>query len=247
MAIFLLFLGLAILFLLLLRHLPEVAEESAQLTKRNLLSTFSGFEKKFESGFVYLKDRIFHKKVAAEKKGIFSKFKLPKLGQNRQKSDFDSLTLAENAFEARQYSLAEKYLIQSIAKNPADPKLYNKLGIIYLEQKNYADAKDAFAEVLKLEPNNAAAWNNYGLAHFNLGNNRAAIEAYEKSLAINSSIASRHVNLGLALLAEKQHAAAEAAFEKAKSLDVANELDCDRLIKEAQKSREKLTKNLGRI
>jgi len=258
MPIFLFLLGVGILFLLLLRHLPEVAEESAAETRKGLLEALSGFEKKVESGIVHFAGKILQRRTArpvslpqpAEKqtensgKKFSFKFLLPKFGAKKE-SSFDYATLAENAFEARQYSVAEKYLIQAIAKNPGDPKLFNKLGIIYLELKNYEDAKNAFAEATKLDPGNAFAWNNYGLAHFNLGNNLAAIEAYEKSLAIDNTIASRHANLGMALLAEKQHAAAEAAFEKAKSLDFEGN-DYDRLIREAQKSREKLVKVLGR-
>mgnify|MGYP000097136737 CR=1 FL=1 len=51
----------------------------------------------------------------------------------------------------------EKKYIKAIAKNPKDIGSYRRLGLIYLEQKNYTDAKASFEQILKIDPKDREA------------------------------------------------------------------------------------------
>lgn len=46
----------------------------------------------------------------------------------------------------------EEIFLRIIRQNPKDIKAYKELGNLYLEDKNYQDAKSAFEEVLKINP-----------------------------------------------------------------------------------------------
>lgn len=51
----------------------------------------------------------------------------------------------------------EKELIAIIAKNPQDIEAYKNLGFLYLEQKNYRDARSSFEEALRINPEDKEA------------------------------------------------------------------------------------------
>jgi len=51
----------------------------------------------------------------------------------------------------------EDMLLSILRQNPRDIKAYKELGCLYLEKKNFQDAKSAFAEVLKINPEDELA------------------------------------------------------------------------------------------
>lgn len=46
----------------------------------------------------------------------------------------------------------EKDCIDAIARNPKDSRAYHNLGFLYLNQKNYSDARACFRQALKINP-----------------------------------------------------------------------------------------------
>ena len=58
---------------------------------------------------------------------------------------------AEEAFKAKDYRKAESLFLKVAKENPKSVKAFNRLGVIYLEQKNYMDAIEAFSTALKLD------------------------------------------------------------------------------------------------
>ncbi len=52
--------------------------------------------------------------------------------------------------EKEQFVVKEKKYIETIIKNPRDVKTYRSLGLLYLAQKNYKDAKESFKQILKI-------------------------------------------------------------------------------------------------
>jgi tetratricopeptide (TPR) repeat protein len=50
----------------------------------------------------------------------------------------------------KQFISEEKKYIETIIKNPRDIKTYRSLGLLYLAQKNYKDAKESFKQILKI-------------------------------------------------------------------------------------------------
>lgn len=109
-----------------------------------------------------------------------------KIYDNVQKAEasLSDLETADKYLEEKKFELAEKIYVRLVAQDPHNPKIYNRLGGLYLEQKNYSDAKAAFAEVLKYDDKLAGRWYNYGLACSGLLEYRNSIEAFEKAVKL---------------------------------------------------------------
>lgn len=107
--------------------------------------------------------------------------------ENSQKVETSSseLETADKYLEEKKFELAEKIYVRVAAQNPDNPKIYNRLGGLYLEQKNFSDAKASFAEALKYDDKVAGRWYNYGLACSGLLEYRNSIEAFEKAVKLD--------------------------------------------------------------
>ncbi|MBI3261003.1 tetratricopeptide repeat protein, partial [Candidatus Berkelbacteria bacterium] len=97
------------------------------------------------------------------------------------------LARAEDAFKSREYDTAEAYYLKIAAAKPDLPKVYNRLGIIYLERKNYKDARDAFLTVLRFDSQVAARHYNLAMAYLGLGNKRKAGAALKQAMSLDST------------------------------------------------------------
>jgi tetratricopeptide (TPR) repeat protein len=76
--------------------------------------------------------------------------KLDKAEKKEAKQEKDNSKQNKNSNE-------EKKCIEAITKNPKDVESYKKLGVIYLVQKNYKDAKLSFEQILKINSKNKKA------------------------------------------------------------------------------------------
>lgn len=92
---------------------------------------------------------------------------------------------ADRLFEKGDFSGAEKLYIQTAARDPQNPKIYNHLGAIYLEMKNFQDAKEAFREAIRLNGKKASQYFNFSMACLELKEYRNAIEALEKAVRLD--------------------------------------------------------------
>lgn len=63
----------------------------------------------------------------------------------------EEMTRAEELFKKGQYISAEKWYIEAAKKTPKESRIYSRLGIIYLEQKNFPDAEEALKEAIRLD------------------------------------------------------------------------------------------------
>lgn len=142
---------------------------------------------------------------------------------------------ADEHFEKGELKKAESAYVKLLKQEPQDATLYNKLGLVYLENKDYKYAKSALAQALKLEPENDTFYNNLGLLYYETGRYSDAIEAYKQSIDINDKIASRLVNLGLAYFMNKKYRKAADQYERAIILDPRNETYIDLLKKAEEK------------
>jgi Flp pilus assembly protein TadD len=91
---------------------------------------------------------------------------------------------ADDAFESKDFDKAEDLYIKIAAQEPNNPKVYNRLGAIYLEQENFYDAKDAFLLAQKLEPNIASRYINLGMAYMGLKDYFKATEAFKNAVKL---------------------------------------------------------------
>lgn len=215
---------LAVIFIIIARKIPAVSIEMRGLSDGDSEGGSQQMNK-FEAS----EDGYFNKKRKSGKK-------IPDLRREKQEKNgvsMDSLIeKADKFMDKKEYAEAEKVLISGLEVDPTNSKIYNKLGIIYLEQGVYSDAKESFKIALKYDKNNDLTYNNLGLALFNQGRYVEAIEAYQKSIQLNSLIPHRYINLGLSYAALRQYEKALDAYKKALVLDKDNS-DYQRLIREA--------------
>lgn len=157
----------------------------------------------------------------------------PSEKSSAKEADKSPKELADEYIEAGQLRKAEHAVLRIISQDPDDASAYNKLGMIYLREKNYKDARASLKQALKLEPENDAFYNNLGLLYYQQGQYEDAIEAYEKSLEIDNKIPSRLVNLGLAYFMVKKYRKAADQYGKALILDPRNDSYAE-LLKQAE-------------
>ncbi len=89
---------------------------------------------------------------------------------------------ADDLFAIKDYRKAEKLYLKLATEDPTNPKIYSRLGIIYLEQKNYEDARDAFQQAIKFEPGVASRHFNLAISYLNLGSPAKAMHSLEQAL-----------------------------------------------------------------
>jgi len=92
---------------------------------------------------------------------------------------------AEDLFRKKQYISAEKWYIEAAKRDPKNPVIYARLGVIYLEQKNYKDAIEALSEAIKLDPGSASRYFNLSFALNAEGDKKEAILNAKKALRLD--------------------------------------------------------------
>lgn len=80
---------------------------------------------------------------------------------------------------------AERSFLRAVAKNPKNPKLYNRLGAIYLKQRNFSDALEAFVAARELDASKASRHYNVALAAWQSGKRPLAREAIAEALSLD--------------------------------------------------------------
>lgn len=105
---------------------------------------------------------------------------------NQEMSIYGIIARADEAFERGNYKEAEDLYVKTAVNDPDNPKIYSRLGAIYLEQKNYYDAKDAFSHAAKLEPDLASRHINLGLAYMGLKDFFKAVEEFKAALELDA-------------------------------------------------------------
>lgn len=80
---------------------------------------------------------------------------------------------------------AERAYLRGVAKNPKNPRLYNRLGAIYLKQRNYRDALEAFEAARDFDDSKASRHYNVALASWQLGNLSKARDAIKRAISLD--------------------------------------------------------------
>lgn len=99
----------------------------------------------------------------------------------------DQFQEAEDSFAIKDYKKAERLYLKMATEDPRNPKIYGRLGVIYLEQKNFEDARDALIMAIKLEPNIPTRHFNLALTYLQIGSTAKAIASMESSLKYDPS------------------------------------------------------------
>lgn len=100
--------------------------------------------------------------------------------------------IAQQSIRERKYLRAEKALLTILRVDERNATAYNRLGILYAQQKAYEDAIECFEIAQSLEPS-ASSLHNVGLIYFETGNYEKAALAFEQAIDMESGLAARHI------------------------------------------------------
>lgn len=126
--------------------------------------------------------------------------------------------IAQESIRERKYLRAEKALLTILRVDERNATAYNRLGILYAQQKAYEDAIECFEIAQSLEPS-ASSLHNVGLIYFETGNNEKAALAFEQALEMESGLAARHIAYAKVLEKLGRHKKMITALEKAVELE----------------------------
>ncbi|MBI4948471.1 tetratricopeptide repeat protein [Candidatus Berkelbacteria bacterium] len=97
-------------------------------------------------------------------------------------SHFDE---ADKLFKRGDFEQAEKLFIKAATSNPGDPKVYARLGLLYLQQKNFSDAIESLKVAAKLDKYNPSRHYNLSLAYMGNGDTQKAIASVREAITLD--------------------------------------------------------------
>lgn len=95
----------------------------------------------------------------------------------------------------------------------AEVTRHNDLGVVYMEQNNFAAAAREFEEVLKLHPNYVIGHINLGIAYVQMSRYDDAVRELKEALSLDPDNPYAHYNLGLIYKIRGQYPEAKMEFE----------------------------------
>lgn len=96
----------------------------------------------------------------------------------------DLLAQANNSFAAKNFLKAEEFYIKAASYDPNNPKIYSRLGIIYLKQGKYHDAKESLKYAISLDDSTAIHFFNISIACMKLGEMDEAISHLKRAVSL---------------------------------------------------------------
>lgn len=117
------------------------------------------------------------------------------------------------------YLDALDYYRAALAKKPHDPRILNKVGIVYLMMQHYKESRKSFEQSIKADRSFADAYNNLGVVFYEEKKYGPAIKQYRKAIDLDTTSASFFSNLGAAHFSKKEFEAAVLAYQHALELD----------------------------
>lgn len=100
--------------------------------------------------------------------------------------------IAQQSLKERKYLRAEKALLTILRVDERNATAYNRLGILYAQQKAYDDAIECFEIAQSLEPS-ASSLHNVGLIYFETESYEKAALAFEQAIDMEDGLAARHI------------------------------------------------------
>ena len=93
------------------------------------------------------------------------------------------------------FSEAAGFYKQALRATPGDAKLYNKLGISYLQLHQFGPARKSFSQAVKNDPRFVQAYNNLGATECLDKKYSAAIQHLKRALELDETSAPAHLNM----------------------------------------------------
>jgi tetratricopeptide (TPR) repeat protein len=119
----------------------------------------------------------------------------------------------------KDYARAVSYYEEAIRVSRQNAALYNKLGIVELQQGEKVSASKDFGKALKFDPQLTPALNNLGAVDLMQRKYKPAAGYFKRALAMDESSAATHVNLAEAWLGMGQTDRAMTEYGRALELD----------------------------
>ena len=148
---------------------------------------------------------------------------VPGGGNARQPSKISPL-LQEAEEQLRRGSVDEaKNKIQDeLQRNPSSVDAYNLLGIVYTDDKEYANALQSFQQALKLDPTSTRTLNNLGNLYVAQNKLDLGEKEFRKVLRLEPGNRDGNYNLGLLLMARGSPLTAISRFQRVRPPDIAS-------------------------
>jgi len=129
---------------------------------------------------------------------IKEKLHLPNIPGLKKRSDVEmevnleqetdpNILKADDLFRKRQFISAEKWYLEAARNNPKNAKIYSRLGIIYIERKNFKDAIEALSEAVKLDDQVASRFFNLSFAFNALGDKKLALQYAKRAMRLEAA------------------------------------------------------------
>jgi predicted Zn-dependent protease len=115
---------------------------------------------------------------------------------------------AQGYYQEKQFDKAEILLSEAIIQNRSQPPFHNLMGMVKLQQKDNAGARQSFQNSLDLDPGFQPSVYGMGLVHLFDSQNTRAISFFEKSINMYPGHAASHFGLGRSYYQNKQYAQA---------------------------------------
>ncbi|HLY98696.1 MAG TPA: tetratricopeptide repeat protein [Candidatus Angelobacter sp.] len=124
----------------------------------------------------------------------------------------DALRAQKNYLDAMDYYRAG-------LKKSNTAVLHNKLGVCWIQQARYNEAKKEFEHAVKLDRAYAEAHNNLAVTYHQQKQYSSAIREYKRAIKFRDDNASFHANLGNAYFSHKDYEQAVKEFNRALGID----------------------------
>jgi Flp pilus assembly protein TadD len=118
-----------------------------------------------------------------------------------------------------EFSAKEKQLLDTLSKDPENPRIIAALGDLYFENDRFEQAIKEYNKVLKLNPSDVDTYNDLGLAEFYTGRTNSAVDTLKKGTAVDPSFQRIWLSLGFVLASSGRNEEAREILNKAVELD----------------------------
>lgn len=125
----------------------------------------------------------------------------------------------DQARERKEYPAAQWYYKKAAENDPRNPAVYNKLGIMQVQNNDYRGAQNSFRHAAKLAPQSPNAFNNLGALFCLEKKYKPAIDNLKRALALDETLASAHMNIAEAWLGRGDGDRAMTEYARAIELD----------------------------
>ncbi len=108
---------------------------------------------------------------------------------------------------------ARERVTRQLEAAPNNPLLYNLLGQLWQQSKDFGQAEQAFKKAIELDNSLFSAYMNLGQTYYQIGKVDQAAQEYESVLARDPNSIQSHMMLGIMCSARNEHAKAQAHYE----------------------------------